>query len=264
MAARMRGAARGLATGVVAGLVWIAVEAALGWWSGSVLPGPRARVLAGTDLAVGALAGLGVGAVALVATGTPLATTPVIETAVTAVPPPAGTPDVILVSLDTTRADHLSTYGYARETSPNLTAFAADALRFTQARSPAGWTLPGHASMLTGLYPSRHGAPLSGGWLGGQSIDGRRNVAFPLAADKVTLAEALRDRGYQTGAVVANFSYLYRDYGLAQGFGHYDDAPGLMLRVHPPVVRLCRAFAPSFALKPYRTARQINGAALEW
>ncbi len=80
----------------------------------------------------------------------------------------------------------------------------------------------------------------------------------------MTLAEALRDRGYHTGAFVANFSYLYRDYGLAQGFGHYDDAPGLMLRVHPPVVRLCRAFAPSFALKPYRTARQINGAALEW
>lgn len=391
MGARLQGAARGLATGVVAGLVWIAIEAALAWWSGSVVPPALARTIAAADLGVGALAGLcaglvapaahrrtlalvlagaygllrvyappGMGAeavyvlvfatatllatriarsdtpwsgvvlivalgalglllgdvwldehhaaalrgmglpvaiaalvwlplladaaiglalrsasvraavvaaaglVALVATGTPLSTHPLVETAVTAVPPPPGTPDVILVSMDTTRADHLSTYGYGRDTSPNLTAFAADALLFTQARSPAGWTLPGHASMLTGLYPSRHGAHLAGGWLAGQSIDGRRNVAYPLAADRVTLAEALRDRGYQTGAVVANFSYLYRDYGLAQGFGYYDDAPGLLLRVHPPVIRLIRTARPGFALKPYKTAREVNAAALDW
>jgi arylsulfatase A-like enzyme len=236
----------------IAGLVWVPILAD-GLMSLAVRSAGRRLVAAG--IVVGGL---------LVATGTPLTTAPLVETAVTAVPPPAGTPDVILVSMDTTRADHLSTYGYARETSPNLTAFAADALLFTQARSPAGWTLPGHASMLTGLYPSRHGAHLSGGWLAGQSIDGRRNVAFPLAADKVTLAEALRDRGYQTGAVVANFSYLYRDYGLAQGFGFYDDAPGLLLRVHPPITRLVRMAVPSFAVKPYRTARQVNAAALDW
>ncbi|MGH7895043.1 MAG: sulfatase [Candidatus Binatia bacterium] len=194
----------------------------------------------------------------------PLSTAPLVEDVVTAVPPPAGTPDVILVSLDTTRADHLSTYGYGRETSPRLTAFAGDALLFTQARSPAGWTLPGHASMLTGLYPSRHGAQLAGTWQEGESIDGRRNVAYPLAPDRVTLAEALRDRGYRTAGFVANFSYLYRDYGIAQGFGLYEDAPGLLLRVHPPVIRLARTFAPGFCLKPYRRARDINTAALDW
>ena len=133
-----------------------------------------------------------------------------------------------------------------------------------EARSPAGWTLPGHASMLTGLYPSRHGAHLAGGWLAGQSIDGRRNVAFPLSPEHVTLAEALRDRGYQTAGFVANFSYLYRDFGLAQGFGHYEDAPGLLFRVRPPVVRVARAFAPGFCVKPYRSAREINASALAW
>jgi arylsulfatase A-like enzyme len=203
--------------------------------------------------------------IALAVLGAPLATAPIDNRVVTGVPPPAGTPDVFLVSLDTTRADRLSLYGYVRPTSPNLAALAADGLTFTQARSTAGWTLPGHASMLTGMYPSRHGAHLAGGWLPGQSIDGRRNVAFPLKADKTTLAEALRDRGYSTGAFVANFSYLYRDFGLAQGFQLYEDAPGLLLRVRPPVVRFAQhTRAPGFCLKPYRTAPEINQLALDW
>lgn len=202
--------------------------------------------------------------VALFALARPLSVAPVSETVVTAVPPPAGTPDIIVVSLDTTRADHLSTYGYERETSPNLTRFAEDGVLYTQARSTAGWTLPGHASMLTGLYPSRHGARLAGNWLEGESIDGRRNVAHPLKTEVVTLAEALRDRGYQTGAFVANFSYLYRDFGLAQGFQHYDDAPGLLLRVKPPVLSVARWIDPAFAVKPFRTAREMNAQALAW
>jgi arylsulfatase A-like enzyme len=203
--------------------------------------------------------------VALVVLGSPLSTTPLEHRVVTAVPPPAGTPDVFLVSLDTTRADRLSLYGYERPTSPRLDAFAADALTFTQARSAAGWTLPGHASMLTGMYPSRHGAHLAGGWLKGESIDGRRNVAYPLAADKTTLAELLRDRGYTTGGFVANFSYLYRDFGLAQGFQVYEDAPGLLFRVRPPAVRFVQqSFDPGFGLKPYRTAQDINALALGW
>lgn len=201
---------------------------------------------------------------ALLVVGKPLSTAPLEETVVTAVPPPAGTPDIILVSLDTTRADHLSLYGYERPTSPQLEEFAKDALVFTRAHSTAGWTLPGHASMLTGMYPSRHGAHLAGGWLPGQSIDGRRNVAFPLAADKTTMTEVLRDRGYHTGAFVANFSYLYRDFGLAQGFNHYDDKPGLLMRVKPPVVRFAQKFSPGFALKPFRAARDINASALTW
>src|SRR5439155_25602471 len=110
------------------------------------------------------------GALAAVVVAHPLTSAPLADPITTAVPPPAGTPDVILVSFDTTRADHLSTYGYGRETSPNLTAFAADTLLFTQARSPAAWTLPAHASLFTGLYPSRHCAPPAGGFTPGRAI----------------------------------------------------------------------------------------------
>jgi arylsulfatase A-like enzyme len=263
------------AVGVLGGDFWLDEQhgAALrGMWLPVTVAGLAMGPLALDGLAALALRRTGLrvgleavaGAIALLVTAAPLSTAPLVDDVVTAVPPPAGTPDVILVSMDTTRADHLSTYGYGRETSPNLTAFAADALLFTQARSPAGWTLPGHASMLTGLYPARHGAMLAGTWLGGQSIDGRRNVAHPLAPGRVTLAQALRDRGYRTAGFVANFSYLYRDYGIGRGFGFYDDAPGLLLRVHPPVIRLARLAAPAFCVKPYRTAREMNAAALGW
>jgi arylsulfatase A-like enzyme len=248
------GALRGMRLPVVIALVPLLALAA-DWLLGLVL---RRRALRlGAELVAAGIA--------LLIVGAPLSTAPVDNRVVTAVPPPQGTPDVFLVSLDTTRADRLSLYGYGRPTAPQLEAFAADGLAFTQARSTAGWTLPGHASMLTGMYPSRHGAHLAGGWLPGQSIDGRRNVAFPLAADKVTLAEALRDRGYTTGAFIANFSYLYRDFGLAQGFQRYDDAPGLLLRVRPPVVRFMQhSVDPGFCLKPFRSAPTINRLMLDW
>ena len=195
--------------------------------------------------------------------GKPLPTAPLDTTAAAAVRPPAGAPDVILVSLDTTRADHMSTYGYARETSPNLTAFAKDALNFTAASSPAQWTVPGHASMFTGMYPTRHGAHYAGDWRSGPEIYGRRRV-FPLADDRVTLAEVLHDRGYATGAFVANFANLYRGFGMAQGFAHYEDAPGLLLRPVPHAVRLIQRFRPAFCKKPFRSADEINAAALAW
>ena len=203
-------------------------------------------------------------ALAAVVWGRPLATAPIDDAIVTAVPPPAGVPDVILVSLDTTRADHLSTYGYGRNTSPSLSAFATDALLFTQARSPAAWTLPGHSSLFTGMYPSRHGAHFAGARLPGQSRDGRPLVAYPLPPAAVTMAEVLRDRGYQTAGFVANFSYLYRDFGVAQGFGRYEDAPGLLLRFRPVALRLAQRVRPSFCLMPFRTAHEINAAALDW
>ncbi len=209
--------------------------------------------------------GLVVAALALVAMvgSHPLATAPIDDPIVTGVPP-ANAPDVILVTLDTTRADHLSTYGYGRDTSPNLTAFAADGLLFTEARSPAAWTLPGHASLFTGTYPTRHGAHFAGAWLPGQSRDGRQMVAFPLSPSAVTMAEALRDQGYRTGGFVANFSYLHRDFGVAQGFGRYEDAPALLLRLRPAGLRLAQQVVPSFCLAPIRSAREINGAALTW
>lgn len=241
----------GLVLAVVAApLALVAVDRGL-----SLVVPSRPRRLAG-QLALALLAG--------VVWGRPLDLAPRVDDVVTGVPPPAGTPDVVLVTLDTTRADHLSTYGYDRDTSPNLTRLARDGVLYRDARSPAGWTLPGHASIMTGLYPSSHGAQLTGSWLGGESIDGRRQVAHPLAASHATLAELLRDRGYRTGGFVANFSYLYRDYGLAQGFGVYDDAPGVLLRAELPAVRLIRLARPAFGVKPYRPARDVNAAALAW
>ena len=207
---------------------------------------------------------LAAAALAVAVWGRPIGTAPIDDPLVTAVPPPAGAPDVILVVLDTTRADHLSTYGYARATSPHLSAFAEDALLFTQARSPAAWTLPGHASLFTGMYPTRHGAHFAGAWLGGQSRDGRPQVAFPLPPSAVTMAELLRDRGYRTAGFVANFSYLYRDFGVAQGFGRYEDAPGLLFRLRPVALRLAQQVRPTFCVMPFRSARDINASALAW
>lgn len=193
----------------------------------------------------------------------PLWTPPIDNPRLTAAPPAAGAPDVLLISLDTTRADHMSTYGYERETSPNLTALAQDAVNFTQARSPAQWTVPGHASMFTGMYPSRHGAHYAGDWASGPKIYGRKRV-LPLAEDRTTVAEILRDAGYVTGGFAANFANLDRGFGMAQGFTHYEDHPGLLFRPVPHVVRFVQRFRPAFCKKPFRSAQEINAAALEW
>jgi len=195
--------------------------------------------------------------------GKPLSIAPLDDTRAQLAVAPASAPDVFLISMDTTRADHMSTYGYERETSPNLTALAADGLNFTQARSPAQWTVPGHASMLTGMYPSRHGAHYVGGWTSGPAIYGRRRV-FPLGDDKTTLAEVLRERGWATGGFVANFANLFRGFGMAQGFQHYEDHPGLLLRPIPHVVGFMQQFAPAFMKKPFRSAQEINAAVLSW
>ena len=212
----------------------------------------------GAELALGAAA-----AVLWNHSSPPLWTAPIDNPRLNAPPPAVGTPDVLLVVLDTTRADHMSTYGYGRETSPNLTALASDALNFTQARSPAQWTVPGHASIFTGMYPTRHGAHYAGEWAAGPKIYGRKRV-LPLSNERTTLAEVLRDRGYVTGGFAANFANLDRGFGMAQGFGHYEDHPGLLFRPVPHVVRFIQRFRPAFCKKPFRSAQEINAAALDW
>jgi len=125
--------------------------------------------------------------------------------------PPGGTlrearPNVLLVVMDTVRADHLSLYGYDRPTTPNLEAFAKDATRYDSAFATAAFTLPTHASMWTGTYPSDH-----------HVTDARR-----LAADTTSIAELLSAAGYATMGVIANVGFLARHFGLNQGFAHYD------------------------------------------
>jgi arylsulfatase A-like enzyme len=111
----------------------------------------------------------------------------------------------VLISIDTLRADHLGLYGESLPTSPRIDAFAREGVVFETVRSTAPWTLPAHASMLTGLYPSRHGA---------------RTASHSLADDVPTLAEILSARGFATAAVV-NGGFLNPRFGLDRGFGEY-------------------------------------------
>ncbi|MEO8634274.1 MAG: sulfatase-like hydrolase/transferase [Gemmatimonadales bacterium] len=126
--------------------------------------------------------------------------------------PPDGALNVLLLVLDTQRADHLSMYGYARPTSPRLDAFALESVRYDNAQSSSSWTLPSHASLFTGEPLSRHRA----GVMGRPFLDGR----FP------TLAERLRASGWATGGFIANTFWTGRNTGLARGFAHYEDFYG--------------------------------------
>jgi arylsulfatase A-like enzyme len=116
-------------------------------------------------------------------------------------------PNVLLVVLDTVRADHLSLYGYERPTTPNLQRLAARGIRFDQARTAAPWTLASHASMFTGRWPHE----LNSGWM------------QPLRGDVPTLAEFLGSLGYATAGFVGNTFYCSYDSGLGRGFTRYRD-----------------------------------------
>ena len=116
--------------------------------------------------------------------------------------------NVLLITLDTTRADHLGCYGAAGVKTPNLDALAASGVRFSNAYAPVPLTLPSHASIMTGQNPVATGV--------------HNNGTYELAADRTTLAEVLKADGYATAAFVASFSVDSR-FGLAQGFDHYDD-----------------------------------------
>ncbi len=122
-------------------------------------------------------------------------------------PRPARGPNIILITLDTTRADHLSAYGYSRPTTPNIDRLAHQGVLFENAVASTSWTLPSHASIFTGLLPHQHGAD----W------------AAPLDLAPWTLAEVLSSRGYETAGFTANFYYSPAGWGMGQGFDLYDD-----------------------------------------
>lgn len=115
--------------------------------------------------------------------------------------------NILVVSIDTLRADHLGCYGYGRPTSPAIDAFAARSTLFENAHSSASWTLPSFASLFTSLYSTTHGC-----W----KVDSR------LESEHDTLAEHLRDAGWDTSLVVPHM-FLSGQYGLQQGFVHVDD-----------------------------------------
>ena len=124
-------------------------------------------------------------------------------------PAPADRPDVVLITLDTTRADHVGRMVDGRTLTPTLDALAARGTRFSRAVAPAPLTLPAHCTLMTGVDPPRHGV--------------RDNGASRLPDDLPTLASVFRGKGYATGAVVASL-VLDRRFGLDRGFDAYDDA----------------------------------------
>jgi arylsulfatase A-like enzyme len=128
-------------------------------------------------------------------------------------PEPASTsPNVLLVLIDTLRADKLGCYGSDLGLSPNIDRFAAEGSLFERAFAHAPWTLPSVSSLLTATYPGRHGA---GGAIG--NLKG-------LASDVRTMAECYADQGYDTGAIV-NVLFLSPKFGISRGFEDYDYQP---------------------------------------
>jgi len=115
---------------------------------------------------------------------------------------------IIIISIDSLRADHLPAYGYTGVRTPAIVALAADGVVFERAYAHAPQTLPAHAAMLTGRLPFETGV--------------RDNVGFTLKPTERSLAQMLRDRGYATGAVVSSFA-LRKSTGIAQGFDFFDD-----------------------------------------
>ena len=126
-------------------------------------------------------------------------------------------PNVLLITFDTTRADHIGTYGCKYAFTPTVDELARKSVKFNRAFCSVPETLPSHTTIMTGLHAFYHGV--------------RDNSHFVASPTLITLAEALKDNGYQTAAVVAAF-VLDSRFGLDQGFDTYDD------QVRPPSVEV--------------------------
>jgi arylsulfatase A-like enzyme len=144
--------------------------------------------------------------------------------------------DLLVITLDTTRADRIGAYGYAAARTPGIDELAAQGVRFDEAFAPSSTTLPSHASLFTGLYPPSHGA--------------RTNGSFALDPEHATLAELLAREGYQTAAFIGAFPLDSR-FGLDRGFELYDDT----------LTPRERSNKPHYA---ERNAVEVTAAALSW
>lgn len=117
-------------------------------------------------------------------------------------------PNIVVIIMDTVRYDHLSCYGYERETTPNLTKLCKESRLYLNAYSTSGWTPPSHASLFTGLYPAAHGTT-------------QENNILPM--DVTTMAEALLEKGYDTYAISEN-PLISMENHFGQGFLHFFEA----------------------------------------
>jgi arylsulfatase A-like enzyme len=163
--------------------------------------------------------------------------------------PASGSPNVLLIVLDTVRADRLGMYGYKRPTSPALDRLANRAIRFEEARATAPWTLASHASMFTGQWPHE----LNVNW------------QAPLPGDFPTLAEYLGSRGYATSGFVANTQYCSYDAGLDRGFTHFEDYAADIKHLRPLRSALLFKFAwDGISVLTARLTADRYGTVLGW
>jgi arylsulfatase A-like enzyme len=175
-------------------------------------------------------------------------------------PDPPNSPNVLIVIVDTLRADHLSPYGYARDTTPYMTQLAQQGVLFENAIAPSSWTLPSHASMLTGLYPHQ---------------DGVERDEDTLSSRLPTLGDAMENRGYRTAAFSANYLYFSRSHGFVNGFLHFENyeqtVAGILEKV-PLSALLLEKFSryttggtgAYFGVKNAATAERVDNDALDW
>ncbi|WP_435006107.1 sulfatase [Tundrisphaera lichenicola] len=172
-------------------------------------------------------------------------------------PTAVGSPNVLFIVLDTVRAKSLSLYGYPRDTTPRLSSLAAKGVAFTEARSTAPWTLPSHASMFTGRWPS--------------DLFQHPEQQFDPAAP--TLAQYLSRNGYATGGFVANTFYCNSGFGMGRGFDRYEDfyetfdtTPGEVLRHSALGRRFVELVDEDSAIRPdgRKDADRINADFLDW
>jgi arylsulfatase A-like enzyme len=177
-----------------------------------------------------------------------------------ALPKAPSSPNVIVIIVDTLRADHLSNYGYDRDTSPYLTQLAQQGVVFDNALAPSSWTLPSHASMLTGLSPR---------------LTRMEAVTDILPGRFPTLGEAMSQRGYRTAAISANYKFFTPDHGFIRGFSRFENYElttcGILDDVYISRVILdaLSHFTTGvnyafFGVKNWASAEKVNKHALNW
>jgi arylsulfatase A-like enzyme len=186
-----------------------------------------------------------------------LSITAIMERRALAMLPSAGAhPNVLILLADTLRADHVSTYGYKRPTTPRIDHFAAEGRTYLEAYSTSCWTLPAHASLLTGRRVHEHRA--------GHPFRPYLGTKFP------TLAEVLGRSGYASGGFIANTFWVGRQTGLQRGFIRYEDFYG---NVGDALVRTSLGRTLAYEVLPYfgfidisgrKTAGDVNDRLLGW
>jgi len=127
-----------------------------------------------------------------------------------------GSPNIVVIVIDTLRADHVHAYGYARETTPNIDQLASQGVLFENAISPTPWSLPSHVSLLTGRYQFEHGIAD----IPAMSVVGLRR---PAMNGFTTIGEVLEKHGYRTAAFSANRVNFTANLGFQRGFQHFED-----------------------------------------